>query len=429
MRVVFINRFFHPDISATSQLLSELAFALAKCGIKVTVITSRLMYNDANVRLDHSERIKGVKVIRIATTGFGRAKLFGRLLDYATFYLFATCALFRNLGRGDVVVAKTDPPMLSLVAAPVAWFRNARHVNWLQDIYPEVATAMGLGDDYILKTIFSLLKWPRDASLRNADLNIVLGRRMAEYMRGIGVPTSKIQIIENWADGQLVRPIPSDKNPLRREWGLEHAFVVGYSGNFGRAHYVGTIVEAISWIEQKALSMRQVTQTGARNGEFSVATLRDVQSIRWLFVGGGVQMDALKDEVNRRGLTSVIFRPYQPRTRLSESLSVPDVHIVSLRPEFEGLVVPSKYYGIAAAGRAAIFIGDQHGEIARLLALTGAGFSVNQFDGEALGQKVLELAANPDLVQIKGARARQHFEVEYDLPIAVEKWRRALTGL
>jgi glycosyltransferase involved in cell wall biosynthesis len=111
---------------------------------------------------------------------------------------------------------------------------------------------------------------------------------------------------------------------------------------------------------------------------------------------------------------------------LAESLAAIDVHLVSLRPELEGLIVPSKFYGIAAAGRPAIFIGDGDGEIARLLAHHGCGRAIAQGDGVGLAQVVLELAANPTLCQQMGARARQAFEREFDKPLAVARWERLL---
>src|SRR5262245_3258216 len=86
--------------------------------------------------------------------------------------------------------------------------------------------------------------------------------------------------------------------------------------------------------------------------------------IVWLFIGGGALYRQFETEIRCRGLRSVQYQPYQPRDRLADSLSAADVHIVSLRPALEGLVVPSKFYGIAAAGRPTIFIGDKDGEIA-----------------------------------------------------------------
>jgi len=144
MKIVFLNRYFFPDHSATSQLLSDLTFHLASQGREVHVITSRQLYDEPDTPLLSKEVVNGVMVQRVWTSRFGRGSLPGRALDYLTFYLSTLFALLRTVSRGDIVVAKTDPPLLSLVVAPVAWLKGARLVNWLQDVFPEVAGAVGM---------------------------------------------------------------------------------------------------------------------------------------------------------------------------------------------------------------------------------------------------------------------------------------------
>ena len=125
-------------------------------------------------------------------------------------------------------------------------------------------------------------------------------------------------------------------------------------------------------------------------------------------------------------MDGVEFRPYAPREDLALSLSAADVHLVSLRPEMEGLVVPSKIYGIAAAGRPAIFIGDADGEIARVIARYDFGRTVAQGDGPGLARAILEFAGQPELCRAMGERARQAFETDFDKPTAADRWQRLL---
>ena len=265
MQIIFINRFFYPDHSATSQMLSDLAFALAGRGRKIVIITSRLRYDNPGARLPPSEEIGGVQIYRVATTSFGRHILAGRALDYATFYVMAAWSVLRRTQRGDLVVAKTDPPMLGLVCRPAARLRGAYFANWLQDIFPEVAVALGMNNP-LLRGVFAFLRIFRDASWRKAEFNAVIGSRMAERLRAAGVKEDKIRLIPNWADTSAVRPVAPAENPLRAEWGLRDTFVVGYSGNLGRAHEADTLLAAIALTEQNA----------------------DLKHVRWLFVGGGV---------------------------------------------------------------------------------------------------------------------------------------------
>ena len=144
MALIFVNRFFFPDHSATSQILSDLTFHLAAAGHEVHVITSTQIYDAPDAALPRCESIKGVNVHRVASTRFGRAALPGRALDYLSFYRSARSRLDEIARAGDTVVAKTDPPLLSIMLAPTARRRGARLVNWLQDIYPETAAVLGV---------------------------------------------------------------------------------------------------------------------------------------------------------------------------------------------------------------------------------------------------------------------------------------------
>ena len=426
MKLIFLNRFFYPDHSATSQMASDLAFALAKQGYAVQVITSRLSYEGAT-RLPAREVIQGVDIHRIRTTGFGRKNLIGRTADYLSFFISAGLVLMGNAKRGDIVIVKTDPPLLSVLAGPIAWMKGARHINWLQDIFPEVATALGVGQGKAQKLAIGLLRRLRDLTLRHADANVVLGENMAELVKSRGVASERITIIANWVDGNQIRSVQRTCNALRKDWSAGNAFVVGYSGNLGRAHNFETFLTAITHLEarQKATGNTHLLANAGGDAWQDArgdAEALDGQDIRWLFIGDGAQTERLKNTVRERGYNSVMFRPYQPRERLSESLSVPDVHLISLRPELEGLIVPSKYYGIAAAGRPAIFVGSSDGELARVIRDSETGFAIRDGDGVGLAEAILMLARNPKLAAEQGARARRLFETKYDFSHAVTAW-------
>jgi glycosyltransferase involved in cell wall biosynthesis len=111
---------------------------------------------------------------------------------------------------------------------------------------------------------------------------------------------------------------------------------------------------------------------------------------------------------------------------VSDSLSAPDVHLISLKPDLEGLIVPSKYYGIAAAGRPAIFVGHPEGELARIIRDSGTGFGIRDGDGAGLAEAILELAGNPELAAEQGRRARRLFETKYEFAHAVAAWERLI---
>jgi glycosyltransferase involved in cell wall biosynthesis len=398
-RVWFLNRFFWPDCSATSQIVSDLAFHLAASGREVGVIASRGLYDDPNAALPARETRDGVTIHRIVRPRFGRAKLVGRAVDYLAMYRGFAAALWRLAAPGDVVVAKTDPPLLSCVAAPIARAKRLALVNWLQDLYPEVAIALGLT---ALKPAAALLRAARDASLRASVDNVAIGETMARRLIAAGVAPERVSVIPNWSDDAAVRPIARDANPLRAAWGLKDKFVLGYSGNLGRAHEYGTLLAA-------------------------AALLKDEADLVFLFIGGGRLIEDLRREAERRGLADRFrFRPYQPAEALAQSLSLSDAHWISLRPELEGLIVPSKFYGVAAAGRPTIAVSAPDGEIGALVERYDCGVCVPPGDGAGLAAAIRGLMRDPERTAAMGANARATLESRFSRKRAFALWEAVL---
>ena len=409
MRLIFVNRFFYPDHSATSQLLSDLCFELSGLGHEVKVVTSCQLYDDADAVLPSQERVNGVEVHRVRTSRFGRANLIGRAVDYATFYLAAGWLLWRIARMGDVIIAKTDPPLISVIAFFVARLRGARLINWVQDVFPEVAEALGVRA--LAGPQAMLLRSLRNAAFRAAAANVVLGERMAAVVEMGGASPSRIREIANWADMDAIRPLAHTDNALRHKWNLDDKLVVCYSGNMGRVHEFETMLGAPQRLRSND------DDTGGAKG------------IEFLFIGGGAQRRKVEDEVRSRGLSNIQFRPYQDRADLSLSLGIGDVHLVSQRPEVEGYVFPSKLYGILAAGRPVVFVGDPQGEISLLVEREGIGVAVRQGDARGLAEQLLRLAGDAALREAMGVRARELLCNRYDKRIAFKAWQDLLEGL
>jgi glycosyltransferase involved in cell wall biosynthesis len=364
-RVVFVNRYFHPDHSATSQMVSDLAFHLASRGWSVGAITSRQRYDEPGARLPAREKVNGVDIRRVWSSTFGRHFLPGRVIDYATFYCSAWFAIRRE--RDAIIVAKTDPPLISVVAA----LASRRQVNWLQDLFPEVANALGIRVPRFVKRI-------RDWSLRRARVNVAIGEQMAKRV------DARVVVRHNWADAALY--------PITRDRG--EPFTVAYSGNLGRAHEFGTMLDA----------------------------MHAMPDVRFVITGGGAQLD----RVRASAPPNVSFQPYAPRERLSESLSGADVHLVTLQPRLEGLIVPSKFYGIIAVARPVIFIGAPDGEIARLISESGCGYVVEPRDSASLVERIRHLVSHRDEAEAMGARGRAFYEAHFAPAKALPDWERIL---
>lgn len=400
--IVFVNRFFHPDESATSQLLTALVAGLTARQYVVRVVCSRQRYDDAQAELPAREQIQGASVHRIATTRFGRHRLIGRTIDYASFYVACAFTLIRLLRRGDVLVLKTDPPLLSLIGVPLASLTGARLVNWQQDVFPEVASRLDANP--LPRWLDRAVRRMRDASLRSSRMTVVIGTRMRDHFAARGIPPSRLRVIENWADPEAIKPKPSDASALRSALGLRDRFVACYSGNLGRAHEFETLLAAAQLLK------------------------RDRRFV-FLMIGDGAKMAALKRRVVEQALENFCFLPFQAREDLDDVLAAGDVHVASLLPTLEGLIVPSKMYGVFAAGRPLIFVGDADGEVARVIDNAHCGVTVPVNDGQGLADQLRYLQEESAVRLDMGVRARDLVCRRYSTARAIDRWVAMLSSI
>ena len=385
MNILFINQFFWPDSSASSQQLTDLATGLAARGHRVTVLCSAGGYANAA----QAETPRGVHIVRVPVLPYARGKA-ARVLSYLSFY---SNAALRALAqpRPDVVVTLTTPPLISLVGVLLQALRGARHFTYEQDMYPDVAVDLnqfrrgGLAD----RVVGTLADFAR----RRASGVIALGQCTRTRLLQRGIPADKIHVAENWASSQLIHPLPRP--------GSSRELVLLYSGNLGLAHDLDTL-------------------TG------TMLQLRADARFRFLFVGSGGRRAELEAFATQHALTSVELRPYVPRDQLSEGLALGDIGLVTQHNVCVGSVVPSKAYGIMAAARPILFIGPAAATPALLIARHQCGWRIEPGDTQALTDLLLHLAANPQLVRESGQRARQALVANYDLSHGIAHFAKAI---
>ncbi len=377
-----LNQFYWPDVAATAQLLTDLGEALVVRGHEVHVVCSRGGYGGEPVRLAQEEIRNGVQIHRVAATSLGRKRMLHRISDYATFY---STALMRclSLPQMDVCVALTTPPLVGSIGVVYKKLTGASLVIWAMDLYPEILGAMGVlrPTSIEYKALRRMARW----TYRHADRVIALADEMADRLREHGVQPQRLLTIPSWAPGEAVSPASDVHTPFRDRHGLNGDFVVMYSGNMGVVHEFPTILSA------------------ARR-------LRKRREVMFLFVGEGAQKRWLIEEARRQGLDNIRFCPYQPLGSLSDSLGAADVHLISMKRSVEGLLVPSKLYGILAAGRPSLLVGPDQNEVARRLVNSGSGWVVPPGHPNALAERIETLLERPELVRSMGMRARRHYE-------------------
>jgi glycosyltransferase involved in cell wall biosynthesis len=383
LRIVLLNQYYAPDEAASSQLLTDLGTGLAAAGHDVIAICGRRAYADPSLRYASIERIEGVEVRRAWATGFGRGSKAGRLVDYMTF-LAGACLRLMTTPKPDLVISLSTPPMVSTLGWLGARLRGARSFYWVMDVYPDLAFELGaLNPRSPAGRLFSAVT---GMTLRRSDAVIALGDNMAGRLRSAGV--ERLATIHNWADEGAIPPGECGERELRWRWSWQDRLVVMYSGNMGLAHEFDTVLAA-------------------------AAILQDRPEVLFAFIGDGPRRREVEEQVRSRGLRNVCFKPYVQRDRLCQSLKAGDLHLITLRDRMPGLLVPSKIYGILAAGRPTLYIGPDEGEISDIVEAGRCGARVAIGGAEAVAREILRYAEDENLRQEQGRRARELFEERY----------------
>ena len=364
---------YPPASGATGALLAELAPALVDRGWRVTVLTGPA--EDAPQSEVTSD---GVHVERVGALPFTRESTWQRGLAYASLFpAFLARAL--QIPSPDVIVTKTDPPMLKVLGPLITRLTGAHSVHWAQDLYPEVAAGVGVIDreGMVGRMMCRLSTW----ALRDQDHTVAVGRCMKNRLvTERDLSEEQVSVIPNWPPS-AVTPIPHDENPFRVEHELTDRFVVMYSGNMGLAHPFDAVLDAADRLADER------------------------PEVLFLLVGNGPRKEPLRAQVEQRGLSNVRFLPFQPRERLAQSLSAADLQLVTMDPALEGLVVPSKLYGALGAGRPVLFLGPSGSEAAHVVETHDCGTVLPHSSGPALADAIRTWHGTPNRWDAASTRA------------------------
>ncbi len=325
MKILFINRVYPPASGVTGQLLADLAPALVEQGFEVTVLTTL-----PDTAIPVSESIRGVQVERVRGLPFTHDVIWRRMLAYLSLYLALLWRALRLPGS-DVVVTMTDPPLLLLLGPIIALCKRSRLVHWAQDIYPEVAEELG-----VLRrrgVVATICRFVSTFALKRNFKVVVVGRCMKQYLLERRIPPRLLEVIPNWFPGLQAQTDAADGIAFRAEQKLLGKLLLMYSGNFGLAHSFDGILAAARDLQTKR------------------------PEILFVLVGDGPRLDELKTKAAELSLNNLLLLPPQPLENVLETLAGADIHLVTMREELCGLVVPSKIYGVLNVGRPCIFIG------------------------------------------------------------------------
>ena len=383
-KVIFLNRSFYPDITATAQLLTELCESLVKdFGYQVTVVAGRPRVKENNFvsawpvgKIIAQENFKGIEIIRVKNTVFSPKSFLGRISNYLSYFFLSFLAFFR-VKKPDLIVTLTDPPIIGLVGFFASrWFKVPFLIS-VKDVFPEAA--LGL-DSRQNKLMVFLLNQINRFCLRKADYLVALGKTMEKRLVQKGVKKENISIISEWADTSKIFPV-SKRNAFSLANHLEDFFVVMYSGNLGASSGLETLIE-------------------------SARLLKDHQGILFVFIGEGIRKDALIKLANNYELKNIKFFPYQPLDTLVYSFSSADVFIITLKKGLAGFSLPSKIYPILASGRPYVASVEEESEIAQITQEFNCGLISRPQDPQDLAEKILNFCKNNELRIKMGENAR-----------------------
>jgi colanic acid biosynthesis glycosyl transferase WcaI len=398
VKICFFNRSYWPDQAATGQLLTELAEDLvSRYGTEVTVVAGRSLNasraeSGSRTSLVTREAYHGVDIRRANGTKLHPGRFAARASNYVSYFAAATAASF-GVDRPDVVVSLTDPPIVGLAALWTARRTGARFVFLCEDIFPEVATLL---EDFQNSAVNGALDRINRYLLRSADGIIALGERMRRRLvEEKGADPARVHVIHNWADCDAIVPGPKD-NAFSREHGLADRFVLMHSGNVGLSQNLDVLVEAAD-------------------------RLRSKERLTVVIVGDGSKRQALEAMTVARGMTNVRFLPYQPKALLHDSFASADAFLVALKAGIEGFIVPSKVYGILAAGRPYIAATDPSSEPALIARESGCGLVAAPGDPAALADAIATMYDDPAMTRDMGGRARLAAR-QYDRKVAVQSY-------
>jgi putative colanic acid biosynthesis glycosyltransferase WcaI len=350
VRVLLLNLYYPPDTSATAKMVQIAAEALA-AGNEVTVLCGRPSYDPSERRpwrLYQTEGAGKIRVIRVGSTDYPRVQMNKRVFNYLSYVFLAVPRAL--LLPCDVILAMTDPPFEGIVGAFVAMLKNKPYVYNIRDLYPDMAVGGSIVEPGLLAGIWEKLhRW----ALRRATKVIVLGEDMRHRILGKGVDPARVVVVRDGAELP-----PGDAAGAELDAGVirairgEFRFVLLHAGNLGFYGAWNTLLE------------------GAR--------LLAADGVGMVFVGDGAQRVNL--QAASAGIPNVRFLPFFPGTKIPSVLAAADAHLITVKRGLEGVVVPSKMYGILAAGKPIVAVAPPECDVVAIGKQKGFSISADPDD-------------------------------------------------
>jgi len=405
MTILLIASYYYPETIGSGVWIRQLALDLKALGHHVTVLTTFPSYPHGRIfpdyrnRIYQRENIDGMDVLRAFTYATPSKRFWPRIFSFGSFCVSSILVGLFAAPRTDVVYAILPPLPLGVSSWLLAKAAGARLVVNVQDIYPDIAVALGMLRNRAAITFFERMeRW----LYRRAQHIVVISKGFKRNLRAKGVASGKIAVVPNWADHDLIAP-SAGENQFRRDHCVDGNFLVVYSGGLTHNSHLDPVLEAAERL------------TGA--------------PFQFLVIGEGVRKESLMRKANEKGLRNVRFLPFQPLPRYAESLTAADATLVTLHSAATFASVPSKIYKQMAAARPIIAIADRRSEVARLIEDSGCGICVGPEDVDGIVAALRRLAAQREKAAQMGLAGRDYVTTVCARSRCVAAIEQALAGV
>lgn len=400
LKLSIFTQFYPPDYAATGQLIEELAIHLGRLGIHVQVFTGQPGYAFQKASAPLRERSEKILIRRSRASRLWSSQIRGKAINGFLFFLRCGLHLLKSSGRGDVLLVTSAPPFLPILGYLAKLFFGLPYVCLIYDLYPDVAVELKVVS--AKNWLVQVWSWLNKQVWKQAHSVVVLSSTMKDRVQAKCPEISdNISVIHNWANPDWIVPIPKQDNWFAQKYDLVNTFTVLYSGNMGRCHELDTILEAARELQN--------------------------EPIQFVFIGGGAKRQTCVDLVSNLGLRNCRFLPYQEKQDLPYSLTACDLSLVSISPGMEGLVAPSKLYGILASGRPVAVICEPHSYLRPLVADANCGATFKNGDAIGLAKFIRHLATDTQLAHRMGIAGRHYLLSNFTPEIIAKQYSKLLS--
>ncbi len=391
--VLILCQLFYPELVSTGQTLTELAEELVSQGVDVEVLCGPPTIVSRKKKTPRQMEYRGVRIRRVWGTRFPKLSLAGRIANQLSFACSVFLYLLIHRPQRPILVL-TNPPFLAIGCALLRRLKLIGPYMYLVfDVYPDTAVRLGL----LREGAWLTRLWDRLnlAAYRQASFIIVIGRCMARVIArkmqegGLAL-NGELRHIPVWCDDESIRSVRSRDTGLAKQFNVEGKFVVGYFGNMGRFHDMETIMAAAE-------------------------LLKDERDVVFLFVGDGHKKQWARQWARERGLENCRFHSYVPREKLGQLLSLAHLGLVSLVEGQEGLSVPSKTFGLMAAGVPVLAVMPAVSEIARMIEEVNCGVCIRPGDVQRLAATIIGFKHDRNEASRLGANGKTAIDKQYNL--------------